>query len=90
LRILIFGFRIFHFSDLIMCLAIPMKVLELDGQRGVVEMSGARRNIVLAMTPEAKVGDYVIVHAGYALEVMNEEEAMRTLELIRQLGEAGE
>jgi hydrogenase expression/formation protein HypC len=73
-----------------MCLAIPMKVLELDGQRGVVEMSGARRNIVLAMTPDAKVGDYVIVHAGYALEVMNEEEAMRTLELIRQLGEAGE
>jgi hydrogenase expression/formation protein HypC len=73
-----------------MCLAIPMKVLELEDQRGVVEMGGARRNIMLTMTPEAQVGDYVIVHAGYALEVLNEAEALRTLDLIRQLGEAGE
>jgi hydrogenase expression/formation protein HypC len=45
---------------------------------------------MLTLTPQARVGDYVIVHAGYALEVLDEAEALRTLELIRELGEAGE
>jgi hydrogenase expression/formation protein HypC len=73
-----------------MCLAVPMKLLSHDGSLGTVEIGGARRDVVLTMTPEAKDGDYVIVHAGYALEVLNEEEAMRTLALLRELGEASE
>ena len=73
-----------------MCLAIPMKLLERDEQRGTVEMGGAKRDVMLTMTPQAKTGDYVIVHAGYALEVLDEAEALRTLELFRELGEAGE
>jgi hydrogenase expression/formation protein HypC len=73
-----------------MCLAVPMKLLSHDGARGTVEIGGARRDIMLTMTPEAQDGDYVIVHAGYALEVLNEAEALRTLELLRELGEASE
>jgi hydrogenase expression/formation protein HypC len=73
-----------------MCLAIPMKILERDGQRASVEMGGARADILLTLVPEANPGDYVIVHAGYALEILDESEAMRTLELLRELGEAGE
>jgi hydrogenase expression/formation protein HypC len=70
-----------------MCLAIPMKILERSDQRGLVENGGARREIMLTLTPDAQTGDYVIVHAGYALEVLDEQEAQRTLDLIRLLGE---
>ena len=73
-----------------MCLAVPMKILDRGEQRGVVEIGGARREIMLTLTPEAKTGDFVIVHAGYALEVLDEQEAQRTLDLIRLLGESGE
>jgi hydrogenase expression/formation protein HypC len=72
-----------------MCLAIPMKILERGEQRGTVEIGGARREIMLTLTPEAQTGDYVIVHAGYALEILDEHEAQRTLDLIRLLGEDG-
>lgn len=68
-----------------MCLAIPMKVIEQRGERGLVEMGGAQKEIMLTLTPEAKSGDYVIVHAGYALEVIDEREAQATLELLRQI-----
>jgi len=73
-----------------MCLAIPMKLLERDEARGTVETGGAKRDVMLALTPQAKTGDWVIVHAGYALEVLDEAEALRTLELFRELGESGE
>jgi hydrogenase expression/formation protein HypC len=72
-----------------MCLAIPMKLLERDEHRGTVEAGGAKRDVMLTLTPDAKAGDYVIVHAGYALEVLDEAEALRTLDLFRELGEAG-
>lgn len=70
-----------------MCLAIPMKLLERKEDRGVAEIGGARREVMLTLTPQAAVGDYVIVHAGYALEILDEEEAHRTLELLREIGE---
>lgn len=68
-----------------MCLAIPMKVTERRGERGLVEMGGAQKEIMLTLTPDAKNGDYVIVHAGYALEVIDEREAQETLDLLRQI-----
>ncbi|MBU0509490.1 HypC/HybG/HupF family hydrogenase formation chaperone, partial [bacterium] len=52
-----------------MCLAIPMKVIERRGERGLVAMGGAEKEIMLTLTPEASAGDFVIVHAGYALQV---------------------
>ncbi len=73
-----------------MCLAVPMKLLAREAERGTVEIGGARKDVMLTLVPEAAVGDYVIVHAGYALEMLSEPEALRTLELLRELGESAE
>ena len=71
-----------------MCLAIPMKLLSRQGQSGIVEIGGARREVMLMLTPDAQVDDYLIIHAGYALEILNEQEAERTLTLLREIGES--
>jgi hydrogenase expression/formation protein HypC len=71
-----------------MCLAIPMKVVSMEGPRAVVEQSGARRTISVGLIDEVSVGDYVLVHAGYAITRVDEDEARQTLELIEQLAQA--
>ena len=71
-----------------MCLAVPMKLVEKHDQSGIVEMGSVRSEIMLTFTPEAKLGDFLIIHAGYALEILNKEEAERTLEIYREM--AGE
>lgn len=73
-----------------MCLAIPTLLVQKDGDEGVVEIGGVRRKISLALVPEAKVGDYVILHVGYAIQVMDEEEAEETLKLINEMIDEGE
>jgi hydrogenase expression/formation protein HypC len=76
-----------------MCLAIPAQVVELVDPDAVIakaEMSGVRRDISLALCPEAKVGDWVLVHVGFALATMDEEQARETLALLEQMGEAYE
>ncbi len=73
-----------------MCLAIPTRLIEKDGDEGVVEIGGVRKKISLVLVPEANVGDYVILHVGFAIQVMNEEEAQETLMLINELIEKGE
>ena len=73
-----------------MCLAIPMRLLEYHGQRGIVEIGGARREVMLTLTPDAKINDYLIIHAGYALEILDEVEAERTISLLREMGESGQ
>ena len=67
-----------------MCVAVPAKVLEIEGTRATVVVSGAKLHAQLELVPEAKVGDYVLVHAGFALQVMNEEEAEETLALLEE------
>ncbi|HDJ66106.1 MAG TPA: HypC/HybG/HupF family hydrogenase formation chaperone [Nitrososphaeria archaeon] len=68
-----------------MCYAIPGKVIKIDGEIGIVDFgNGVRREVVLAMV-NAKLGDYVLVHAGYAIKILNEEEAKKTLELYSQI-----
>ena len=68
-----------------LCYAVPGKVIEIDGEVGVVDFgNGVRREVVLAMV-DAKPGDYVLVHAGYAIKVLDEEEAKKTLELYSQI-----
>ena len=64
-----------------------MMLQSKEGDRGTVDLSGARRDVMLSLCPEAKIGDYVVVHAGYALEILDEEEAKRTLDLLRDIGE---
>ena len=57
-----------------MCLAFPAKVLEIDGDLATVERSGVKRSASLMLLPEAKVGDYVLVHAGFAMQVVDEQD----------------
>lgn len=71
-----------------MCLAIPVQIKSVDGQKAVVELSGVEREISLALTPEAKSGDYVIVHTGFSLSVLDEQEALETLALFDELEQA--
>lgn len=70
-----------------MCLAIPTRIetIEADGVSAWVELMGVRRRISLAMTPEAQLGDYVLVHTGYAISVLSEEEAQASLEAWAEL-----
>jgi hydrogenase expression/formation protein HypC len=65
-----------------MCLAIPMKLLERRELDGSAELHGVQRNVSLMLCPEAHAGDFVLVHAGFAIGVVDEEEARKTLELI--------
>lgn len=71
-----------------MCLAIPALVKSLEGTDAEVDISGVRRRISTYLTPEVKVGDYVLLHAGFSIRVVDQEEAEGTLELLRQMDEA--
>lgn len=71
-----------------MCLAIPVRVEKIDGAMAKVELGGVLRDVSLVLTPEAKEGDYVLVHTGFAISVLDEEEAQQTLALFAEMGEA--
>jgi hydrogenase expression/formation protein HypC len=71
-----------------MCLAIPAQVVELrDGDNALVDLAGVRKEVSLALVEGVAVGDYVIVHVGYALNKLDPEEAARTLKLFADIGE---
>jgi len=70
-----------------MCLAIPTLIKSIDGQMAEVEIGGVRRQISLALTPEAQIGDYVIVHTGFAISVLDEQEAQETLALFAEMAD---
>jgi len=71
-----------------MCLAIPAQVVELrDGDNALVDLAGVRKEISLALVEGVVVGDYVIVHVGYALNKLDPEEAEKTLKLFAEMGE---
>jgi len=65
-----------------MCLAVPLRVIEISGDIGVVEMGGLRRRTNLSLVENPKVGDYVIVHAGFAISILDQQQAEETLDLI--------
>ena len=67
-----------------MCLAVPAEVKSVDGGTAKVDFGGVTRDVNISLV-SAKVGDYVIVHAGYAIEVLDREEAEKTLQLFREL-----
>lgn len=73
-----------------MCLAIPMKLIRRDEFEGTVELDGVSRSISVMLLPQAEVGDHVLVHAGYAIGTINEDEAAKTLELLREYADAVE
>ena len=72
-----------------MCLAVPAKLVEIDGINGKIETGGVKGNVRLDLLEEVNVGDYLIIHAGFALEKLDEEEAKKRLELFEELAEKG-
>ncbi len=79
-----------------MCLAIPGKVISIDEsvdeifRMGVVSFDGINRQVNLAMVPEVQINDYVLVHVGVAIQTLDEEEAMKTMEYLKELDELNE
>ena len=71
-----------------MCLAIPTKIIGIDGEMAEVEIGGVKRKASIQLVPDAKVGDYILLHAGFAIELIDEEEALETLEMLEQIIEA--
>ena len=68
-----------------MCIAIPAEIVTIDGHKGDVDMAGVQMRVSLMLTPEAKVGDYVLVHTGYAINVIDKEAAEETLKLLEEM-----
>ncbi|OPX28318.1 MAG: hypothetical protein B1H06_03500 [Candidatus Cloacimonas sp. 4484_143] len=68
-----------------MCLAIPAQVVEKDGDKGFVNLGGSKKEIMFTFTPEAEEGDWVLIHTGFALNVISEEDASETLKLFEEL-----
>ncbi|MCL6106975.1 MAG: HypC/HybG/HupF family hydrogenase formation chaperone, partial [Actinobacteria bacterium] len=62
-----------------MCLAVPAKIIEIDGQQAIVEIGGLRKQASIVLLPEAVTGDYVLLHAGFAISMVDEKEALETL-----------
>ena len=73
-----------------MCLAIPALIKSIEDREAEVEIGGITRRISLWLTPEAKVGDYALVHTGYAINILDQEEAEETLKLLREIAEVTE
>ncbi|AIQ13752.1 HypC/HybG/HupF family hydrogenase formation chaperone [Paenibacillus durus] len=68
-----------------MCLAIPGVVESVSGDRAVIDITGIRREVSIALVDQVNVGDYLLVHAGCAIAIIDKQEAMETLELLNQL-----
>jgi hydrogenase expression/formation protein HypC len=77
-----------------MCLGVPGKIIEIYEANGLmmgkIDFGGVTREACLAYIPEAQTGDYTIIHVGFALHLISEEEARETLELLRQISEVGD
>jgi hydrogenase expression/formation protein HypC len=66
-----------------MCLAIPLKLIEINDDIGTIESGGIRRKVNLSIVENPKVGDFIIMHAGFAITIMDQEEGEKTLDLIK-------
>ena len=73
-----------------MCLAVPVQVVSIDGNEAKVEIGGVKRQVSIMLTPEAKVGDYVLLHTGYAINVIDEAEAQETLKILEEMASLDE
>jgi hydrogenase expression/formation protein HypC len=70
-----------------MCLAIPMRLIEINGVAGVAEVDGVSRQVRLDLLPEVSLGDYVLIHAGLAIARVDPDYAQETLSLLRSLAD---
>ena len=67
-----------------MCLAVPAKVLEIEGRKAIVDIGGVSTPVDISLLENVQPGNYLIVHAGFGIQVMDEEEARETLDLMRE------
>jgi hydrogenase expression/formation protein HypC len=70
-----------------MCLAIPARIIKLEGDRAVVDAMGNRWKAKTTLLPKAKLGDLVLIHAGFAISIVDEEEAKKTWQLIAEIND---
>ena len=68
-----------------MCLAIPMRVIEVEGEEALVEIGGVKKKVIINLVKDVKIGDYLIVHAGFAIQKLDEKEALETLKLLKEM-----
>ena len=73
-----------------MCLAIPSRITGIEDQMATIDVDGVRRQASLLLLEDARVGDYVIVHAGFAIKKLDEEAALETLRLLREAADFAE
>jgi len=71
-----------------MCLAIPVMITKIEGKEAEIDIGGISRRISVWLTPEVKVGDYVLLHTGYAISVLDQTEAEETLRLFEEIAKA--
>jgi hydrogenase expression/formation protein HypC len=89
---------LYHFADFAgldyntqaMCLAIPVRVVSIEGDEAETELAGVRRRVSIMLTPQVKVGNYVLLHTGYAIGIVNEAEAKETLKLLEEIASLSE
>lgn len=67
-----------------MCLAIPSRIVRIDGGMGTIDVDGVRREVSLLLLEDARVGDWVIVHAGFAIQTIDEAAARESLDILRE------
>ncbi len=70
-----------------MCLAVPVKVLQVDGLKAMVELGGLTRQVSIMLVPDTQVGNYVLLHAGFAIQKLDEREAEETIRLFAEIAE---
>ncbi|MCL5771529.1 MAG: HypC/HybG/HupF family hydrogenase formation chaperone [Actinobacteria bacterium] len=70
-----------------MCVAVPAKIISIDETNAVIDSMGVIKNIDISLIPDVKIGDFVIVHAGFAIQIIDTEEAQKILELFENYAE---
>jgi len=73
-----------------MCLAVPVRVLKIDGLKALVELGGLTRQASIMLVPDTQVGDYVLLHAGFAIQKLDEKEAEETIRLFAEIAQGVE
>ena len=71
-----------------MCVAVPAQIDSMEAEKAVVNLAGARAEVITTLTPEAKVGDWVLIHAGFTITLLDEADARETFAILRQAEEA--
>ena len=74
----------------VMCLAIPARIVSINGENAEADIGGIRKTIGLMLTPNVQVGDYVLLHTGYSIGIVDANEAQETLALFKELAEVSE